>query len=99
MISYYVCDVQTENTLKNYILHHLRIKKEMLRVPIFQIISADRPTGKIYRASSFSNRIVDLEYRARYEENIEIYNIRREALVKVNKKLLRTKYLYRDTNC
>ena len=72
-------------------LHHLRIKKEMLRVPIFQIISADGPTGKIHGASSFSNRTVDLGHRAGYEENIGIHDIRREALVKADGKLLRTK--------
>ena len=79
-------------------LHHLRIKKEILYIPVFQIISADGPTGKIHGASSFSNRIVDLGHRAGYEENIRIHNIRREALVKADNKLLRTKYLRRDTN-
>ena len=64
----------------------------MLRISIFQIISTDRSTKKIYRASSFSNRIVDLEYRARYEKNIRIYDIRREALIKANSKLLRIKH-------
>lgn len=28
-------------------LYHLRIKDEMRRVPFFQIVSADGPTGKI----------------------------------------------------
>ena len=79
-------------------LHYLRIKKEMLRVSIFQIISATGPIGKIHGASSFSNRIVDLGHRAEYEENIGIHDIRREALVKADDKLLRTKYLRRDTN-
>ena len=79
-------------------LHHLRIKKEMLHVPIFQIISAGGPTGKIHGASSFSNRTVDLGHRAGYEENIGIHDIRREALVKADGKLLRTKYLPRDTD-
>jgi len=66
----------------------------MLRVPFFQIVSTDRPIGKIYRAGSFSNRVVDLGYRAGYEENIRIYNIRREALIKADSKFLRTIYNY-----
>ncbi|MCJ1278125.1 hypothetical protein MMC21_005940 [Puttea exsequens] len=65
-------------------LHHLRIKKEILRVPFFQIVSVDRPTGKIQGAGSFSNRTVDLGHRAGYEENIGIHDIRREALVKAD---------------
>lgn len=48
-------------------LHHLRIKKDMLRVPFFQIVSADELTEKIHGASSFNNRIVDLRHRAEYE--------------------------------
>ena len=79
-------------------LYHLRIKKKMLCLPIFQIISAYGPTGKIYGASSFSNRTVDLGHRAGYEENIGIHNIRREALVKADTKLLRNKHLRRDTD-
>ena len=70
-------------------LHHLRIKKEILRVPFFQIVSVDRPTGKIQGAGSFSNRTVDLGHRAGYEENIGIHDIRREALVKADGKFLR----------
>ena len=70
----------------------------MLHIPIFQIISADGPTEKIHKASSFSNRTGDLGHRAGYEENIGIHDIRREALVKANNKLLRTKYLRRDTD-
>ena len=73
-------------------LYHLRIKKDMLRIPFFQIVSADRPTGKIHRAGSFSNRTVDLGHRAGYEENIGIYDIRREALVKADGEFLRTKH-------
>lgn len=72
-------------------MHHLRIKKGMLRVPFFQIVSADGPTGKTHEAGSFSNRTVDLGHRAGYEENIGIHNIRREALVKADGKFLRTK--------
>ncbi|KAL8823038.1 MAG: hypothetical protein Q9191_006238 [Dirinaria sp. TL-2023a] len=37
-------------------LHHLRIKKDMLRVPFFRIVSIDEPTRKIQGAGSFSNR-------------------------------------------
>ena len=73
-------------------LHHLRIRKDMLRVPFFQIVFADGPTGKIHGASSFSNRTVDLGHRAGYEENIGIHDIRREALVKADGKLLWTKH-------
>ena len=61
-------------------------------------MSADGPTGKIHEASSFSNWTVDLGHRAGYEENIGIHDIRREALVKADGKLLRTKYLRRDTD-
>ena len=67
-------------------LHHLRIKKDMLRVPFFQMVSVDGPTGKIQGAGSFSNRTVDLGHRAGYEENIGIHDIRREALVKADGK-------------
>lgn len=65
-------------------LHHLRIKEDMLRVPFFQIVSADGPTGKIHGAVSFSSRTVDLGHRAGYEENIGIHDIRREVLVKAD---------------
>ena len=73
-------------------LHHLRIKKDMLRVSFFQIVSADGPTGKIHGAGLFSNQTVDLGHRAGYEENIGIHDIRREALVKANGKFLRMKH-------
>ena len=56
-------------------LHHLRIKKNMLRVSFFQIISADEPTEKIHEAGSFSNRTVNLKHRAEYEKNIKIHDI------------------------
>ncbi len=69
-------------------LHHLRIRKDMLRVPFFQIVSTDGPTRRIYKASSFSNRIVDLRHRAGYEENIRIHDIQREALIKADSKFL-----------
>ena len=46
-------------------------------------------TGKIQGSVSFSNRTVDLGYRARYEENIGIHDIRREALVEAEGKFLR----------
>ncbi len=69
-------------------LHHLRIRKDMLRVPFFQIVSADGPTERIHGASSFSNRTVDLGHRAGYEENIGIHDIQREALVKADGKFL-----------
>jgi hypothetical protein len=70
-------------------LHHLRIRKDLLRVPFFQIVSADGPTGKIHGAGSFSNRTVDLGHRAGYEENIGIHDIRREVLVKADGKCLK----------
>lgn len=73
-------------------LHYLRIKKNMLRVPFFQIVSADEFTEKIHEAGSFSNRIVNLEHRAEYEKNIKIHDIRREVLVKADNKFLRTKH-------
>lgn len=54
-------------------LHHLRIKKIMLRVSLFQIASADGPTEKNHGATLFSSRTLDLGHRAGYEENIGIY--------------------------
>lgn len=79
-------------------LHHLRIKKDMLRVPFFWIVSADGPTGKIQGAGSFSNRTVDLGHRAGYEENIGIHNIRRKALVKADGKFSRGTPLVRHAD-
>ena len=79
-------------------LHHLRIKKDMLRVPFFRIVSADGPTGKIQGAGSFSNRTVDLGHRAGYEENIGIHDIRREALVKADGKFSRGTPLVRHAD-
>lgn len=73
-------------------LHHLRIKKCMLRLPFFQIVSANGPTGKIHTAGSFSNRTVNLGHRAGYEENIGMHDIRREALVKADGRFSRTKH-------
>ncbi len=73
-------------------LHHLRIRKDMLRVPFFQIVFADGPIGKIHEASSFNNRTVNLGHRVEYEENIGIHDIRREVLVKADGKLLWTKH-------
>lgn len=78
-------------------LHHLQIKKGMLRVPFFHIVSVDGPTGKIHGAGSFSNRTVDLGHRAGHEKNIGIHDIRREALVKADGKFMRTKPLRWDT--
>ena len=49
-------------------------------------------------SKTFSNRTVDLGHRAGYEEKIGIHDIRREALVKADGKLLRTKYIRRDTD-
>lgn len=40
-------------------LHHLRIKKEMFRVPIFQIISADEPNSIFVAYSSISGYFSD----------------------------------------
>ena len=79
-------------------LHHLRIKKDMLRVPFFRIVSADGPTGKIQGAGSFSNRTVDLDHRAGYEKSIGIHDIRREALVKTDDKFSRETLLMRHAD-
>ena len=79
-------------------LHHLRIKMDMIRVPFFQIVSADGPTGKIQGADSFSNRTVDLGHRAGYEENIGIHDIRRETLVKADGKFLKGTPLLRHAD-
>jgi len=72
-------------------LYHLRIRKDLLRVPFFQIVSADGPTRKIHGASSFSNRTVNLGHGAGYEENIGVHDIRREVLVKADGKCFRTR--------
>ena len=78
-------------------LRHLQIKKDMLCVPFFQIVSADESTEKIHKAGSFSNETVDLGHCTRYKENIGIYDFQREALVKANSKFLRTKHDHWDT--
>ena len=70
-------------------LYHLRIKKDMLHVPFFQIVFVDGPTGKIQRTVFFSNRTVNLNHRAGYEENIGIHDIRKEAFVKADGKFWR----------
>ena len=77
----------------NESLHHLRIKKNMLHVPFFQMVSVDGPTKKIQGADSFSNRTMNLGHRAEYEENIKIHDIRREALVKADDKFLKRNIL------
>lgn len=64
----------------------------MLRVSFFKIIFANEFTKKIHEASSFNNRIVNLKHRVEYEKNIKIHNIRREVLVKVDDKFLKTKH-------
>ena len=70
-------------------LYHLRIKKNMLHVSFFQRVSVEGSTGKIQGVGSFSNRTVDLRHRVGYEEDVEIRNIRREALFKADGKFLR----------
>ena len=89
-------EIETISPFANESLHHFRIKKEIFRVSIFQIISADGSTGKIYGANSFNNRTVNLGHRVGYEENIGIYDIRKEILVKIDDKFLKIKYLFRD---
>jgi hypothetical protein len=69
-------------------LQPLRIKDDMLDVPFFQTFNADGPTGTIEKANTFSNRTVNLSYRAGFPTNITIYCGRREALVKVDSILL-----------
>ena len=70
-------------------LHHLRIKKDLLHVPFFQIITADELIEKIHEVGSFSNRTVNLKNRVEYKENIGIHDIRRKVLVKADGKWFR----------
>ena len=85
-------EIETILLFSDGFLHHLRIRKNMFYIFFFQIVSADRSIGKIYKASFFSNRTVNLGYRVGYKKNIGIYDIRREALVKVDSKFLWTEY-------
>lgn len=91
-------EIEAISSSADEFLHHLRIKKDMLRVSFFRIISVDEPTKKIQEANLFSNRIVNLSYRAEYEKNIEIHNIRRKALVKTDDKFLRETFLMRHAD-
>jgi hypothetical protein len=75
-------------------LHELRIRKELGRVPFFQIMSPSGPTGKIQQAVSFTKRMVDLGHRAGYPQNIGVRAIRREVLVKADGKCLSMIYLF-----
>lgn len=74
-------------------LHHLRIKRELSKVPFFQSVSTEGPTGKIQKACVFSNRTVDLGHRAGYEENIGIHDMRAEVLVRADGKLIEVRYI------
>ncbi|KIV87981.1 hypothetical protein PV10_09166 [Exophiala mesophila] len=65
-------------------LHHLRIRKELHRMPFFQTMSPEGPTGKIQTAASFSSGLVGLGHRAGYEENIRVHDFRREVLVRAD---------------
>jgi hypothetical protein len=85
-------EIEAISSSANESLYHLRIKKNMLRISFFRIVSANEPTEKIHEAVSFSSRTVDLKHRAEYEENIEIHDIRREVLVKADRKYCRTTY-------
>lgn len=53
-------EIETISSSANEFLHHLRIKKNLLRVSFFQIISANELTEKIHEASSFSRSILQL---------------------------------------
>ena len=59
----------------------------------FRIIFVDELTRKIQKASSFSNRTVNLNHRVEYKKNIEIQNIRKEVLVKTDDKFLKKIFL------
>ncbi|KAG9773168.1 hypothetical protein KCU88_g5872, partial [Aureobasidium melanogenum] len=65
-------------------LHHLRIRKELHRVPFFRTMSPEGPTTKIQPAVSFSSGLAGLGHRAGYEENIRVHDFRREVLVKAD---------------
>jgi carbonic anhydrase len=65
-------------------IYEIRIRKEMLQVPFFQVMSPNGPTGKIQGAASFDKRMVDLGHRAGYLENITVHAMRREVLVKAD---------------
>jgi len=82
-------DIEAISSSANEFLHHLRIRKNLLRVSFFQIVSADESIGKIYEVDSFSNRTVNLKHHVEYEENIGIHDIRREVLVKADDKCLK----------
>lgn len=69
---------------RGWVLEPPWIKRDMLRVPFFQVVSAYGPTGKIQGPGSFSSRTVDLGHRAVHEENIGTHDIRRESIVKAD---------------
>ena len=64
----------------------LLIIKKMLQMSFFRIISVDEFSKKMFDVQLFSNYTVQLNYRAEYVENIDIYNIKIEILVKTNDK-------------
>lgn len=90
-------DIEAISSPANEFLHHLRIRKNLLRVSFFQIVSADESIEKIHEVGSFSNRTVNLKHRVEYEENIGIHDIRREVLVKADDKCLKIWYLPWET--
>lgn len=82
---------------QNRSLHHLRIKKEMLQILFFWIISVDELTKKLLNAQLFSNCTVQLNYRAEYAENINIHDIKIEILVKTNDENNQNQKLFNKT--
>ncbi len=79
-------EIEAISSSQNEFLHHFRIKKVMLQMSFFRIISVDELTKKILDAQSFNNRTVQLNHRAEYVENINIHDIKTEILVKTNDK-------------
>jgi hypothetical protein len=61
--------------------HSLQIRGEMLDVPFFQTFNANGPSGVIEKATTFSNRMVNLGHRAGFAANLTMHCERRESLV------------------
>ena len=91
-------EIKTIFSFANEFLHHLQIKKNMFRVFFFRIIFVDELTRKIQRASSFNNWTMNLNHHIEYEKNIEIHDIWREILVKIDDKFSRKTFLMKHVD-
>ncbi len=79
-------EIEAISSFQDESLHHFKIKKVMLQMSFFRIISVDELTKKILDAQSFNNRAIQLNHRAEYVENISIHDIKTKILVKTNDK-------------